>query len=295
MKSRLWLNLILLIFVIALIAMVILKPGVDTSNKTPSLTSLKIDDIKHVLIQRKHGKDIELEKQNHRWWMSQPVSMPADSFKVNALLNLVETPVYSQYDLTKLEPARYRLDAPRASITLNHQLKINFGSSEPLHKRRYLSIENNLYTANDLFYHQLASDITRYLDPALLPANSKIKKLILPKLTLEKIDGSWQRQPENDAMSADADMELIDAWQNSAALNISVYSDFKQLDKNIIIVLEASTTPLSFNYLYADSTHYLTRIDNGIRYTLSDDIAIQLAMYQQPDNDAQTPVEAEEK
>lgn len=295
MKSRLWLNLALLVFVILLITISVVKPGIDTEHKTPSLTTIKIDDIKHVYIQRKHGEDISLEKKNHRWWMLQPVSMPADNFKVNSLLNLVETSVFSQHDLSQLDPANFGLNTPRAIVTINHDIKINFGASEPLHKRRYLSIANNLYTTNDLFYYQLVSDISRFLDPALLPTKSKVKRLILPNLTLDLVDGSWHRQPINNQLSADADVELIDAWQNSAALNLALYNEYKKLKENVSIYLEGTSTPISFNYQQDNDAYYLTRLDNGLRYTLPDDIAIKLALHKETKNNSETTIEDEVK
>lgn len=279
MKSKLWLNFALLVVVILLSSVVIFKPGVETENKLKTLTKLKANDIQHILIQRKHGQDIELIKKGKYWRMIKPVDMPADNFRLNSLLNLVETPVYSQHNLLQLDSKTYGLDSPRATLTLNHKTKIHFGATEPLHKRRYLSIEDNLFTTDDLYYYQMATDFSLYLDPALLPPDSKIERLMLPDFELIKKEGSWQRRPENPQVSTDTDVELIDAWQNTAALKIELVEKSPLQDANVIIYLENKDKPLSMYYHTKNDNHYLTRLDNNIRYSLPADIAIKLALH----------------
>ena len=279
MKSRLWLNLALLVVVILLAAVVIFKPGVDTENKSLPLTSLKPDNIQHIYIQRKNGKDIELIKDGLQWWMIKPVNMPADDFQVSSLLKLLETSRHSQHQLQQLEAKTYGLDSPRATITFNQDIKISFGASEPLHKRRYLSIENELFTTDDLFYYQLASDFSRYLDPVILPPKSKINRLVLPAIELKQESGSWHRLPEETQLSADADVELVEAWQHAAALKIELIDGFNNLKANVQVYLEGKDTPLSMLYHMQNDNHYLIRLDNGIRYSLPADIAARLALH----------------
>lgn len=285
MKSRLWLNLALFVAVLLLAAVLFFKPGVKTEHQPQSLTSLKADEIQHVYIRRQHGRDIELKKEGARWWMQKPVKMPADAFAVTSLLKLAESAVHSRHDLLQLDRKTYGLDLPRASITFNQDITINFGATEPLHKRRYLNIADSLFTSDDLFYYQLASDFSRYLDPVLLPKKSKITQLILPDARLELKSGSWHRLPAVTHLSADADVELIEAWQNAAALKIELDKDYRQLKANVQIYLEGNDAPLLMNYRMENDSHYLTRLDNRIRYTLPVDIAIKLALYHEPVRD----------
>jgi len=296
MKSKLWLNLALLVVVILLSTIVIFKPGVETENKLNTLTNLKANDIQHILIQRKHGLDIEFIKQDQYWRMIQPVGMPADNFRLNSLLNLVETSVYSQHNLLQLDSKTYGLDSPRATLILNHKTKIYFGATEALHKRRYLSIEDNLFTTDDLYYYQMAADFSLYLDPALLPPDSKIKQLRLPDFELIRKEGSWLRQPMNPQLSVDTDVELIDTWQNAAALKIELVEKSPSLDTNVIIYLENNDKPLLMYYHTDNDHHYLTRFDNSIRYTIPVDIAIKLALHNESGSeksDANTGTESD--
>ena len=193
--------------------------------------------------------------------------------------NVFEPILSKRHQLQQLEAKTYGLDSPRATITFNQDIKISFGASEPLHKRRYLSIENELFTTDDLFYYQLASDFSRYLDPVILPPKSKINRLVLPAIELKQESGSWHRLPEETQLSADADVELVEAWQHAAALKIELIDGFNNLKANVQVYLEGKDTPLSMLYHMENDNHYLIRLDNGIRYSLPADIAARLALH----------------
>ncbi len=275
MRNRLWLNLLMLLLAGILILVVIYEPGKQPEPVEPKLTSLRADDISHILISRTTGEDIELAKQNGRWQMLKPYHLPANDFRVRSLLRLSETESKSDHDLGKLNPATYGLDKPRASVTFNHKTKIIFGKTEPLQHHRYVQIGNRLHTIFDTFYYQATGSVSMFLDHSLLPPDAKITRLVLPDLQLQLENGQWQRTPPHAELSADASVELINNWRHAQAQELRTGGDTKT-KAGIEIYLQDRSEPLRFHLQHREDEYLLTRLDNGLQYVFAEDVGEQL-------------------
>ncbi len=286
MKSRLWLNLALLALVGVLVLLVIYEPGSDKPPAPSPLTTIKSEAITRILIRRenpgKPAEEIRLEKTGNRWFMRQPYAMPADDFRVRSLLRLAETASLGRHDLGGLTLATYGLDAPRATVTFNDDTVIRFGKTEPLSHRRYVQLGDQLNLIEDLYYYQAAGNLSLYLSHALLPPDSKITRLQLPELRLELKDGTWQRTPPHEAISADASAELITAWQHAQAVEVRTGQAVPE-NRHLPVIrvqLQDQDAPIEF-FLDSqgekkDSETLLIRRDNGLQYVINPDLARQL-------------------
>jgi len=275
MGKRLWLNLGLLALAVGLGLLVWLEPGKTPPPGPPALTALQAEQIDHILLQRPTGPDIELARQDGQWWMLKPYHLPANTFRVESLLRLVSAESLSQHDLTGLLPASYGLDKPRARVTFNHTVEIAFGGTAPLQQRRYVRIGNTLHTILDTYYYQVAGKPTLFLSHALLPPAAKITRLRLPELELRLVDGRWQRTPPHPERSADASVELVNAWRHAQAIELREGSAPKG-KAEVAITLAGQTEPLRFRRLKQNDDILLIRMDNGLRYVISEAIEKQL-------------------
>lgn len=271
MASRLWLNLALLLFIAILLVIVIYEPGKEPVATPVSLTPLKATTISHIHIKRLSGKDIELVKEaNGQWWMHNPYHLPANEFRVQALLRLAETESLSSHTLDRLQPATYGLDRPRAIVTFDRSTQISFGDTEPLQQRRYVQIGDQLHTIADTFYYQAAASPTIYLNHALLPPAANIIKLVLPELQLVFKDGQWQRTPPHPDYSADASIELINNWRLAQAVELRA-SEIKDARADIEIFLADQPEPLRFKLLHTEDETSLIRLGMGLQYVIAND------------------------
>ncbi len=293
MKSRLWLNLALLALIGVLVLLVIHEPGSDKPPHPPALTALKSEAISRILIRRENpGKPVEeilLEKDHGQWFMRKPYAMPADDFRVHSLLRLAETASLGRHDLGGLEPATYGLDAPRATIIFDDDTVIRFGKTEPLGHRRYVQLGDQLNLIEDLYYYQAAGNLGIYLSHALLPADSKITRLQLPELSLELKEGSWQRSPAHEDISADASAELVSAWQYAQAVEVRTGKPVPD-DKTLpVIRIQWQGQPQAIEFLLdkKDKETLLIRRDNGLQYVITDDQVRQLLGLPEPDSAAE--------
>ena len=276
MAARLWLNLALLLLVAVLVVLVIYEPGKQPAPTPVSLTPLKAATISHIHIKRVTGKDIELVKQpNGEWWMYNPYHLPANEFRVQALLRLAETESLSRHALNQLQPATYGLDQPRAIVTFDRNTQVSFGDTEPLQQRRYVQIGDQLHTIADTFYYQAAANPTIYLNHALLPPTANIIKLALPDLQLTLQQGQWQRTPLHPEYSADASVELINNWRIAQALELRT-TEVKDAKADIEIFLADQPEPLRFKLLQTEDETSLIRLGLGLQYVLANDVVDNL-------------------
>lgn len=270
MSKRNLLNLVLFVFVTALILFIVFEPG-KQKQFLPLLTDLKADEISHITLKRSFDKQaIELVKKKQGWMMLSPYQLAANPFRIDAILKLLSTVSFSKNDLTNLNPAQFGFDQPGATITFNNSTTIVFGHNKSLNHHRYVKVGSSLYLIADTFYYQLTAKSESFIDHKVLPANINIVELHLPDFTLKKTNGAWQSIPAMNAFSADRANQLIDEWQLSQAYDIKVEKIKKTTKADITVTTQANKT-FRFKSGKTKNTFSLTNIDNGVGYILSPD------------------------
>ena len=286
MASRLWLNLALLLLLGILLLVVVYEPGKEVEPAPAKLTQLTPETISHVHLKRATGKDIELVKaSDEQWWMHNPYHLPANNFRVQSLLRLSQAESLSSHPLKELQPATYGLDKPRAVVTFNRAEQIKFGDTEPLQHRRYVQVGELLHTVVDTFYYQAAGSPTNYLAHNLLPATVEIVRLVLPDLQLVRKEGQWQRTPPHTALSADANIELINHWQHAQALELRP-TDIKDGKADIEIYIKNQPAPIQFQLLQTEDEISLIRLGVGLQYIIADEVYHRLLSLPAPEAQA---------
>ncbi len=269
MSTRNILNLVLLAVVGILVLFVIYEPGKQEKVKQ-TLSRLDKNTVNKITITRTGVKDVVLVKQGDNWRMQAPYELAANNFKAENLLDLLGLESDVQYPLDKLDVKTYGLDKPRASITYNDKHRFEFGTTEPLKRRRYIKHNNTLYVVADIFYHRMSLNETDYLDHSILPGNKPINKLVLPAFTLSLHNGSWRMKPEPKSYSNDQANELIENWKLSQAISIRKFTG-KPGKQKARVFLEGPDKPMDFYITSNDKGFYLARPDLGLEYEFATD------------------------
>ena len=274
MSKRNLLNLSLLIFILVLVTFVIYEPGKDVAITPPTLTSLDSKDIYHIKIIRHNAEIgeqvIEFKRTSTGWNMLKPYSVSANAFRIDSILNLLSTVSLSQNNLENLSLDTFGLNKPVTTITFNTKTSIVFGHNKSLKNHRYIQIGLTLHMIADTFFYQLAAKTESYINHKLLSEKSKVLKLSLPTMKLEKVDGVWKITPKTDDFSADSINQLISEWQLSQAYDISKIKPNPTSKPDIIIQLE-NNKKLHFKIEKNKNSFNLVNLDTGIRYILSAD------------------------
>ena len=272
MSTRTLLNLFLLIFILALVALVVYQPGKEKPVTPPTLTSLKANEINHIQITRPRNNAgdhiLEFEKTTNGWILVKPYRHAANTFRLESVLKLLSAVSLSQNKLENLNHEEFGLTKPQATITFNDKVSIIFGNNKSLKHHRYVKIGSTLHMIADTFLYQLTAKTASYVSHKVLPEKSKITKLILPNLKLELVDVKWNITPKTDNFSADSINQLINEWQLTQAYDIIKDKRHIKTKADIIVHL-SSEKILRFKMNNTQDDFSLLNIDTGIRYIMA--------------------------
>ncbi len=154
LSRRSKINLAMSAVVLLLALGVYLTPGTDVGGKSVPLTGIEPADVVRIRIANREGGNVELERQEAGWVLTSPYRMKADAARISGLLRIATTPSHLQLAAENRDLGAYGLVTPIGSIELNGT-EIAFGSTEPVHRRRYVLVDGRINLIDDGFYHHL--------------------------------------------------------------------------------------------------------------------------------------------
>lgn len=266
MKSRLWLNLALVIVVAILVALVYFKPGHKPAAPPTVLTPLKAQDIQDIKIAQPDMPTVELVRHATGWEMTAPSPLPADQFQVQSLLDSLQAVVKSSFPAAHADLAKYGLNPAHVQLWLNGT-EFDFGDTEPINNDRYVLSDGQVHLVSGLLFYRLNHRPYWWASKQLLPANAKITALQLPNATLALKGAQWQLSPANPAVSADAIQTLIENWQNAQAIAVEKIGAGKS-GGEVAIEFAGQKNALRFAIIKNPDFFVLARPDLGVQYEL---------------------------
>jgi len=267
MKSRLIINVVLAIVLIALGLIIALKPHPNTTVPSP-LIAINSHDINSITIKRKGRGFLHFSLKNGRWVIDHPIQALALAGKIERLLKIAQIKPPVSYPLEGISLEDFGLLDPKVSLQFNNT-NLNIGITESVHSRRYVSDDQQLYLLDDTFLHHLTAPLNAYIDTRLIPNNIQIVHLQTPSLDLQqKPDNSWVNTLSiGSDISADSVQILFDEWRFARAIKVTPQLQ-KASGKPIIITL-SDQKRLEFTLLKGEKTVTLISSDNKLAYTFS--------------------------
>lgn len=270
MSSRTLLNLLMLAAVLALVAVTVLKPGIEPEAENPPLTTLDSANVQRIEIERGDTVLI-LERRDGGWWIAGEPTVPADPLQVDLLLRLPGERPLRSYAAADLDLVQLKLDPGQPRVRID-ATEFAFGDTDPLEGLRYVRVGDRVHLIRDSYQSVLQGGRTQFTSRRLLPEGADIAALELPDLTLRKRDdGGWDVQPAPERLSADAPQQLIQAWQNASALWVRSYQPAG--DRKPVTLTLADGTQLRFELRQAEGETLLARPDLGLQYQLPEESA----------------------
>jgi hypothetical protein len=293
LSHRWWVNFILLLIVFGLIVAVIFarweqcKAG-GICEPTP-LTPLKPNDIQNIRIQHHGQEEIHLTRLNaDEWQMLKPLNLPARIYRVDKLLDISATRNHIELKEGIPDLAALKLNPPITRIWFN-ELSISLGDSAPINPRqRYALIGRTVYLLSDHFELSLGRSAADFVSLFPFGQGASFKKLVLPQLTLEKIDGQWHvtemKNSTDPQLKRNDITELAARWQGLQALKVSLQTE-NEIEWSTFPVVQIDvdkhTGEGASLLLYQVSSHpelILAAPDWGVRYHFSATQADLLAL-----------------
>jgi len=268
MKSRWVINILLFVAIGILTLVARYEPGIEEQPKAPPITKLKRDQLDSIRIDRPLRDELVLVKDSaNSWSIERQPSLPAENFQINALTRLAEQTAVRSYPAAQLDLSRLALDPPYATVTLN-DIRIDFGSLEPLEGLRYVRVADQVHLISDMYQHLIEADFSQFVRRQLLAPQSSIIGLALPGLSLAQSDGNWSSEPPQE-IPADAVQQLLTNWQSAAALRIQTAEPAIDGER-LVVSLDNPRQEITFVISAQHPELVLVRPDLGIQYRMGD-------------------------
>lgn len=283
LKRKLWINLGLTALVGGLVILVMLEPGQEPAKPSVSITNLTPADINSVVIEQPDRSPIRLERGEAGWRMTAPRNLRAAGKKIDNLLAVAQAESHQRYDAGDMDPAELGLDEPEATLTLN-DTRLLFGDTDPIGGRRYVRVADTVHMIAGRHLARIRNESFYWVDNALLPDGASLTALELPDVRLRRdADGLWHADPEPEGLSADALVDLVDAWRNATALSVQAAGDPPASAATIRLHLKERSEPIVFDKVDNRAGFELIRQDIGLRYTMTEPQRAELLQLTSPE------------
>lgn len=143
------------------------KEELQQSNPMHLLTAQKINEIEKIQLVRVSEKALLFEKKDQGWVLinnsvGKPILHVAKQKKIELMLSLLVAEVFKQFEAKPQQLKKFELENPRIEVYFN-DIKISFGSINPLTRHRYINIGPTIYSVSDVFYAYFLTEEEGYI------------------------------------------------------------------------------------------------------------------------------------
>lgn len=245
MRSRLLLNLFLLLLVGALGLLAVQESGRDSGPAEAPAVGCDPAGVIRIRVERDGAEPVVLAKGADGWRLEAPFSARASAYRVGGILSLCQVPSTARLDADTLDLKPMGLAPPRVRVALDGAW-FALGDTEPLDMRRYLRRGDTVHLVREDAYRHLAAGAAGLVDPAPLPPGARPTALTLPSLALSRTDsGAWRVDNGAGPVSQDTIQTLLERWSGLNALRVS-RSETLPAGERIALRLEGEPVALEF-------------------------------------------------
>lgn len=264
MRSRLLLNVCLLLTAAGLAAIAYVYPGKPTNETPPSLLPVALEDIKRIRIERAGVGALALTREQGVWHMQAPYRLAVNQVRADAVARLSDAVSFAQLAVEG-DLGSYGLDNPRLRVTLNEE-SLEFGDTDPLYKRRYVRVGGTLHLIADGGYHHLLASPAGFVHPKPLGPDTSMTAIELADARLVHTPQGWLAEPAQPAVDPLAIDTLVRAWRAAQATTVRARDPTLEAEQVVTIHKARGTT--AFEVARTDHELILMRMDAEIQYHL---------------------------
>ncbi len=271
MKSRLILNLVLLLALVALGLYAYWRPG-EEQQPGIAVSQLKRGEVVRVRIERGATMDVEMAQRDGTWLMLRPYQTRIEPLQLARLLDLTEATASDMLPADNL--SRYGLDPPTARVTLNDQT-FAFGNINDITNEQYLASGDHIYLVRTFLGYNIPLEVNKLLSHKLLGDHEKPVGIDFKQWRAEKNDkGAWSLRgtlPAAGEAAPSADELNIWAaeWNLASALSVEPYQGTPRGERIRIQLSNGSS--VTFRVLSRQPHVELLRVEENMRYRLGSD------------------------
>ena len=271
MSYKTIINVFLIIAVVSL-GVFLVKTRDENNDQSVTLTSIQPGTIDRIGIYNADRKEIKFEKRTDGWFMTAPLAVRANTIRIGAMLQMLQTPSFAQLPEAEHDLQRFELEAPAVSLILNDQ-EFYFGGTNPLEGRRYVMIGDTVHLITDGLFPQLQQRSEFFISPQLIPEGTLLQSIELPGYVFIFENNKWSGNDDTGILEEDLDT-LITAWQSATATRIEILEPAGSMGE--VIIHTRTGEVMRFEIQQREPVLKLTRTDLGITYDIPADTASDL-------------------
>lgn len=268
MKSRIWLNIVLLLAVAGLASVLYFKSLSKTANDY-RLSMQQPGDINSITIDKPAA--LAFEKRGHDWFVTRPYTARANAFQVEHLLDILSATSKQRFVANDL--TRFDLDQPQARLTLGKQT-FSFGALNPLTAEQYVATADSVYLVPPRYGAAVAMPPDSFLNHLLLTENEIPTGFDLPGYKLRRVNGAWNVSPASAELSQDQLNRFADEWRYAYSIASEPVKPAPYAEQIKIMLNNGGSVLL--HILQKQPELILLRDDEMIAYRFPKDVAARL-------------------
>lgn len=221
MKSKVLVNLLLVLLLTGLVMYALLRPK-EQADPGIRLTQLKRDEINRIAVERRGSPSIQLEKRDGGWRIRAPLQTRADPIQVDRLTDIATATV--KHTLPAGDPGVYDLDPPQVKLTLNDQA-FAFGRVNDVTYEQYVATAGAVYLVAPFYGYGIPAEVTKLVSRKLLDdAEVPVGFDFGPYRIVRDDRGTWTVEGEfpaqqGKALSQDDFNRWADEWRFTSSLS----------------------------------------------------------------------------
>jgi len=265
-KSRLLLNVALLVALVGLVLFAYFRPTEDSKTET-RITQLSRDQIIRVRVERDNAADIEMEKRDGNWYMLRPYQTRVAQLQIDRLLDISSATAFEQ--LAQENMSRYGLDPAALTVTLNDQT-FKFGTINDITNEQYLATGDSVYLVRTYFGYGIPANATKLVSHRLLGDDEIPAAFDFGDWqAVKSANGGWSVQGKaasagDDKLSTDTLNQWVAEWQLASSLSVAP-NDGPARGTRIVIQFTNGNSA-TFRVLSRGQEVQLLRVGENMRY-----------------------------
>ena len=276
MKSKVVVNLVLVLLLAGLVTYALLRP-----QKQPDpgirLTQLKRDEINRIAVQRRGSPEIQLEKRDGRWRLLAPLQTRADSIQVDRLTDIATAT--AKHKLAQVDPRLYDLDPPQVKLTLNDQ-PFAFGRVNDVTYEQYVATAEAVYLVAPFYGYGIPAEVSplvsrKLLDDTEVPVGFDLghSRIVRDERGSWVVKGKFATQQDK-PLSQDDFNRWADEWRLTTSLGVVPHRGARGKERLVVhfqdgkkVVMEIVTKEPEF---------LLVRSDENLQYRMGAEVGRRL-------------------
>ncbi|MCF6322945.1 MAG: DUF4340 domain-containing protein [Gammaproteobacteria bacterium] len=249
MRARGLLNLLLLLVVVGLAALAYLRPGLD--EPLPATLSQALpEQVQRVKIERPGRETITFVRSESGWQLTAPISLPANPFRIEPLLQLRRAESHSSFPAVEGALSQYELSSPQIWLSLDGE-RYAFGAVEPLNGYRYVLLGQTVHLLSDRVQHYLLMSPYDFVALELLSPQSEL------------VEVRFDHRVVSDELT-------LEAWGEAHARRVSRY-EVPDSDGESLTLILSDGSALPLDILLREPEFILGVPERGVRYHFTEE------------------------